>query len=1329
HLPSAVAPAVSGIVGLDDLAEYHSERQGATASTPTAPATGLRSSAASTGSPQPCAAATAAVAATGGYTADQLAQGYGFGDLYARGIQGAGVTVALVELAPTNFADIVAFQSCYGTAARAGDGSVDGAPTQSAPGSIEAVLDTEGVVSLAPQAAVEAWHAPNSEAGVYDVFNYLVNTDQAKVISTSWGVCESALTATARDEQNIVFEQAVAQGQTIVAAAGDSGAQDCSAATGSPALSVDYPASQPLVTGVGGTTLNSVAPASEVVWNDAATHRGAGGGGISSLWPMPAAQHGPGVVNRYSTNTVCGAPAGTLCRQVPDVSASADPDHGYVIYYTGATTATSGWQSVGGTSAAAPLWAAVIALADQSCGCSLGYLNPALYTLAARASGAYHDVTLGNNDYLGVNGGAYPASAGYDMASGLGTPVVSTLVSQLGGLTPPVFRADVPPGVGTVGYPFSYTFTAGGLPPSGFALASGAFPAGLSLDSASGVLSGTPTQPGTSTFAVAAANGVGDPAITPGTTITIVAAPPPRTIVRIAGPGYCQTVSNVINCGDGGPATTAGFNTPMGIAIDNAGNIYIADPPAGVVRKIARNGIISAFAGTGIHGNTGDGGPATAATLSRPYSVAVGGDGSVYIADFANRRVRRVGTDGIIVNFAGDPARPFTSGNAGDGGPAAAATFAGPFSVAVGGDGSVYIADSGNNRVRKVGTDGIIVNFAGNAAGTFGDNGDGGPAVSATLSTLGPIAVDGAGNVFIVTQYRVRKVDTNGIIRNFAGTPGDTWHTGPDGDGGPATRAAFQGPGGIAVDGAGNVYLSDFDRVRVVQVDGVIEDFAGTGSLVDHFITEPATAVALGIPSGIAVNAAGDVYFVEAFAADVRAVLAPRPPAFTADTPPTSATVGVEFGYAFSAIASPPPTYSLDQGTLPPGLTLDPATGMLSGTPSVTGQYAFTVAAANGLGSPALSRPATITVAPAPVAARITSANHATFTVTSSGAFAVTSAGYPTPVVSETGALPAGIAFDAATATFGGTPGLQSAGTYPITVTASNGVGANATQQLTLTVTQAQFTYPTDGQARVDTSQPFNWSTVSGAQGFVVIIGTTPYGAQLAYSGVLAATTTSFDVSALPSGPTLYATLFTELNGSWGSYQAISFTAAPGLATFTYPLDGQAGVDPTRPLTWSPAPGAQGYIVVVGTRPQGTDLANSGVLPPGQLTYTAPVLPARQTLYATVLTKIHGSFSRYQSITFTTGPLAATFTSPTNGQQTISTPTRFSWNTIARAQQYYLVVGTTQFGHDLVDSGLLPPAVSSLTVPKLPKARPLYATILTEVAGNWTYQAAIFTAA
>ena len=264
--------------------------------------------------------------------------------------------------------------------------------------------------------------------------------------------------------------------------------------------------------------------------------------------------------------------------------------------------------------------------------------------------------------------------------------------------------------------------------------------------------------------------------------------------------------------GDGGQATAAQFNYPVDTALDGSGNLYVADPFNHRIRKVdADTGIISTFAGDGTSGFGGDGGQATAARLSAPWGVAVDGSDNLYIADRNNHRIRRVDADGNIATVAGDG----TSGSGGDGGPATAAQFNNPHSVMLDGDGNIYIADSLNNRIRRVDADGNIATVAGD--GTKGFGGDGGPATAAQLDFPNDVALDRAGNLYIADRgnYRIRWVDADtGNIATVAGTGTNGFSR----DGGLATQSRLYAPHGVTVDRSGYVYIADRDSHRIRRV-------------------------------------------------------------------------------------------------------------------------------------------------------------------------------------------------------------------------------------------------------------------------------------------------------------------------------------------------------------------------------------------------------------------------------------------------------------------------------------------------------------------------------
>jgi subtilase family serine protease len=505
RVPPALGGVVADVLGLDDTAAAAPEglseiakssgaatgARGAGAAARDARAAGATAHSAASpfpggGGPVPCPAAAGFAASRPGTvnTIDQIGDAYRYGGLYADGDFGQGVTVSLLELEPytTESGDLAAFESCYGiNNASVNDINVDGGSPTSGPlyfSTAETAVDLENLIGLAPDVTVHVYYGPNDAQGQYDTLGDIIDAapDQhAQVINNSWGLCEQNSSAATFDAENSLLQEAATQGQTFFSSSGDRGAEGCapewnnnlttqSVAEGAaPAadLAVDDPASQPYATGVGGTDLNALGPPpSETAWEQ--LYWGASGGGISTSWQMPLWQlysGVPGVLNGYSSSTPCGAATGQYCREVPDVSADGSTQTGYVTYYQGV------WAGFGGTSTSAPDWAALAALADsavmgesdvpdctaQAPGAPLGFLNPLLYEVDAgdAHADAFNDVTSGTNSgYFDVDGvpyGAYPVTPGYDMVTGLGTPIATDgsspgLVAQL------CEAADTPPG-------------------------------------------------------------------------------------------------------------------------------------------------------------------------------------------------------------------------------------------------------------------------------------------------------------------------------------------------------------------------------------------------------------------------------------------------------------------------------------------------------------------------------------------------------------------------------------------------------------------------------------------------------------------------------------------------------------------------------------------------------------------------------------------------------------------------------------------------------------------------------------------------------------------
>ncbi len=302
--------------------------------------------------------------------------------------------------------------------------------------------------------------------------------------------------------------------------------------------------------------------------------------------------------------------------------------------------------------------------------------------------------------------------------------------------------------------------------------------------------------------------------------------------------------------GDGVQATTTSLAAPYGIAVDAAGNLYIADFDNNRIRKVNTSGVITTIAGTGVYGFSGDGGPATLAQIREPYAVAVDNSGNVYFTD--NNRIRKINTSGIISTIAGNG----NIGFSGDGGLATAATFDYPIGLAVDASGNVYVADWANNRIRKINSSGIISTFAGNGSPNF--SGDGGLASSASLHYPLGVCTDFSGNVYIADSEndRIRKVNSSGIITTVVGS--GTILT----NGASATSVGIDYPVAVTADAIGNIYLivENFDRICKVNTSGIINIIANKWPNGYSGDGGPAINAVFNYPKGLAIDATGSLF-------------------------------------------------------------------------------------------------------------------------------------------------------------------------------------------------------------------------------------------------------------------------------------------------------------------------------------------------------------------------------------------------------------------------------------------------------------------------------------
>ena len=496
QLPGALAPAVLGVVGLSNTVRLHPHT--------VRPAKQTSPSGPGCETPYVTAAQLFNLVNNGvgfpygygggpgcnGLTPSQTNSIYGAPDLGPEA-KGKGVNLAVFELSAYQHSDIAAWADYFyghGYKAPLVDITVDGGPLSPIcpagdecpanyngyAGDIEVDADIEMQLTIAPDADhLLVYNAPNDYTGQTELDEYtkIASDDTADVISSSWGVCENDAGAGYVQAENIIFEQMALQGQSMFGAAGDTGAFDCIRSDGTTVVNVDDPPSQPWVTSVGGTSLESFNPDAnpnpsyptgvETVWNvdnlcNASANEGgvpgffwcantgAGGGGNSQFWGRPFYQTGPGITNRYAaygngTSNCALAALGKPCREVPDISADADPYTGYAEYCTGnadtpysvcaqISGTPSGWFGIGGTSLSSPLWSAIIADHDSLWHGRIGNANPFLYLLYnVNARGFFNDIT--GIHQTTNNNGLFPTTPGYDLSTGIGTPKMGALIT------------------------------------------------------------------------------------------------------------------------------------------------------------------------------------------------------------------------------------------------------------------------------------------------------------------------------------------------------------------------------------------------------------------------------------------------------------------------------------------------------------------------------------------------------------------------------------------------------------------------------------------------------------------------------------------------------------------------------------------------------------------------------------------------------------------------------------------------------------------------------------------------------------------------------------
>jgi hypothetical protein len=774
----------------------------------------------------------------GGYLPAAIASAY---NAAISSSTGTGQTIAIYALAFPAVSDVQGFWSLANDSESSTNlqmVNVAGGPSSSPDSQIveEATLDTEWASAMAPGAKIRIYGASEDDPGENDEILQQIYADLPNNPSIhQLCICIGGNELEVEKDYLIIEAQYMANlasaGVSVLSASGDDGAKSDGT------LQVTYPTSDPDVTGVGGTTLANAGTSSqtEVAWTTS-------GGGASAVFSRPSWQTGAGV------------PTGTA-RLVPDVAATADPNEGATIYFNGASA------TVGGTSWAAPIWSGFCAQLNQNRSTPLGLLNPILYPLGGTSS--FRDITSGSNGY-------YEAGPGYDEVTGLGVPDMAALLGATASATAPK-AATAPAQLGNVvtvaGQPATFFVVGGGAAtlsyqwqrePNGSSTWSN-----LSADATySGTQAGmlvvndTTASMSGDQFRCTVTNSSGSATSSPADSLTVNLV----GVTTMAGwPGSAGHVD--------GRGWAARFASPGSVRADASGNLYVADSYNNTIRKVTADGVTSTVAG--VAGTAGSAnGPAATATFNGTAGAVMDSSGNLFVADNGNNVIREVSASGTVSTFAG------TVGTRGVvDGTGTSAQFYDPQNLALDSANNLYVADGAGNVVRKITPAGLVSTFAGAAV-------NGGPGPSGSSDGTGSAAqfnrptgiiVDATGNVYVADYGNdtIRKVSPAGIVTTLAGSPAVSGSL--DGTG-PAAR--FNGPAGVAVDSSGNVYVADSGNstIREVTQAGVVTTVAGSAGVNENIDGLPGAARFYG-PGDVAVDANGVIYLADSVNCTVRRVI------------------------------------------------------------------------------------------------------------------------------------------------------------------------------------------------------------------------------------------------------------------------------------------------------------------------------------------------------------------------------------------------------------------------------------------------------------------------
>ena len=691
--------------------------------------------------------------------------------------------------------------------------------------------------------------------------------------------------------------------------------------------------------------------------------------------------------------------------------------------------------------------------------------------------------------------------SGTPTASGIFAPTISAANTSGTGsasltliiLSPPPVITSTLTVTGTAGFSFGYQITATNSPTSYSATG---LPSGLTVNPLTGLISGTPTATGifsasigaTLTTGTAKFNNPANIAVDSSGTVyisdfgnhTIRAMLPGGIVTTLAGtPGVSGSSDGI--------GSAARFNNPDGVALDNAGNLFVADFQNSTVRQVTPSGIVTTLAGSpGLSGTLN--GTGSSARFHNPTGLAQVGSGNIYVADYGNHTIRKVTPSGSVTTLAGFPGTYGTADGTGS-----TANFYCPQGVATDSSGNVYVGDQNNDTIRIITPAGEVTTMAGSPGISGSSDGTGS---TARFNWPTQVMVDPNGIVYVADCYNhtIRKISPGGVVTTLAGSPGLSGTADGTGSG-----ARFYYPQGMALDGSGSFYVADYGNstIRKVTPNGTVTTVAGVPRVS-------------GTSDGVSVTTSATLTLV---------ILPPSPPVITS-LPTATGTVSSAFSYQITASNGPT---GFNATALPSGLSVSTATGLISGTPTISGTFASTITATNVTGTGS----ATLTIAIRPPPPTITSLTTATGTSNSAFSYQITATNNPTSYNAT--ALPAGLSVNTATGLISGTPTVT--GTVASTISAANSSGTGSST-LTLTILKAP---------PVVTSSP----TVTGTAG-----------SWLGYQITATNNPTSYSATGLPSGLTVNAVtgLISGTPTNTGTFSAsIGATLTTGTAKFFNP--------------------------------------------------------------------------------------------------------------------------------------------------------------------------------